>query len=1066
MDLEGILCASCLAGAVPFAGIVSEGEFKLALREYREGLLSGVGDFGGLRLDPYDEDLREALGGMDLTLKRCSYLGGSEIGGSLRKFAKDGGCSLSILFHNIRSAKGPGIELLEAEMRTAGVPWDVVGLAETWLDEQSEKALSLKGFVSICASRKGKTGGGVAVLLREELTYRERPDLSKFLEGVYESVFVEIVRGSGRRNEILGCLYRPPGGDLASFNEQLAQTLGLLRGTDAYLMGDFNVDLLKVSSHGPSADFMEGFTSMGFYPMISLPTRITDTTATLIDNIWTNNVAGRFGSGVLTVRISDHLPVFALVGGTREVSDGSKLKGKRRLINEAKIRRFADELESWSFDEIRAQGVEANVARFRNEFRDMYNSFFPWVDNKGSRKDLEKPWLNNTEFKALVGEKGDLYRAKVKHGLCEEDDRRLVEVTKEVNQMRQRLKREYFDLKLEERVGDLKGTWEVLGEVLRGKKGHHRAPICRYFTKDGIGVTDGKSIAEGFCDFYCQVGPKLAAKIGKARQKTYRDYLGDRVSESLFLCPTTPAEVELLCQALVPGKGVGWDDISPRVIKGVARELSGSLSRLLNCCMREGHYPSCFKVARVVPVFKGEDPTVFSNYRPVSVLPILSQIFERVIQARLVKFLDKHRVIVDGQYGFRAGHSTAMAVLDLVERVRKAWSKGKVALGVLIDLKKAFDTVDHHLLVEKLQHYGVRGAASDLVRSYLENRSQFVTYGGYESDRGEVECGVPQGSVLGPLFFLVYVNDMVKACGSLELVLFADDTNIYAEDTSISGLFSKVNEGLAELSDWFKCNKLTLNLKKTEYIYFGGPKSWRPPLERLEIGGEEIRRVDGARFLGVWVDEGLRWTGQIERVRTKVAQLLGVIGRASSVIGSQNILSLYNGLVLPHLQYCLMVWGDLKSDRNLTLGGSLLRHQKRFAGLVAGVRGRYHADPLFARHKMLKLEDLYKLQLRVYGWKFWNDQLPRGQAALLDKASDIHGHATRSANSGLYIATRDHGSVGYRVPQEWGTLTRELREARSLAAIKRESKREFFSGYAAFKCSSTNCGVCGIEARR
>ena len=156
-----------------------------------------------------------------------------------------------------------------------------------------------------------------------------------------------------------------------------------------------------------------------------------------------------------------------------------------------------------------------------------------------------------------------------------------------------------------------------------------------------------------------------------------------------------------------------------------------------------------------------------------------------------------------------------------------------------------------------------------------------------------------------------------------------------------------------------------------------------------------------------------------------------------------------------------MVWGDLRGGRNLTLGGALLRYQKRFAGLVGGFRGRYHADPLFAKYKMLKLGDLYKLQLRDYGWKFWNGQLPRGQAALLDRASDIHGHATRSASSGLYVSTRDHGSVGYRVPQEWGTLTKELREARSLAALKRESKREFLSEYAAFECRSVNCGVCG-----
>ena len=294
---------------------------------------------------------------------------------------------------------------------------------------------------------------------------------------------------------------------------------------------------------------------------------------------------------------------------------------------------------------------------------------------------------------------------------------------------------------------------------------------------------------------------------------------------------------------------------------------------------------------------------------------------------RLVEFFDRHPVVIPGQYGFRSDHSTAMAVLDMVERIRGAWGKGNVALGVFIDLKKAFDTVDHGLLLAKLGHYGVRDGALALLESYLAGRSQYVVYGGVESARGDVRCGVPQGSVLGPLFFLLYVNDMVRACGGLDLVLFADDTNIFAQDRDPGVLFERVNQGLEELGRWFRCNRLTLNLKKTEYVYFAGPRGRGVPPDGVKIGGEEVRRVEGARFLGVWVDGGLRWTGQIGQVRAKVGRLLGVLGRASAALGGRSLLSLYNGLVLPHLQYCLMVWGDFQGRRNVTLGGSLLRYQ-------------------------------------------------------------------------------------------------------------------------------------------
>jgi hypothetical protein len=183
-------------------------------------------------------------------------------------------------------------------------------------------------------------------------------------------------------------------------------------------------------------------------------------------------------------------------------------------------------------------------------------------------------------------------------------------------------------------------------------------------------------------------------------------------------------------------------------------------------------------VARVRPVFKSEDPTEFSNYRPISVLPVLSQLFERVLQVRLLEFLVLQGVINPGQYGFRAGHSTAMAIQDMVERVRRAWDTKRATLGVFLDLKKAFDMVDHKILLAKLEHYGVRGEVLGLLGSYLEARFQ---YNGGELGRWEVRCGVPQGSVLGPLFFLIFVNNMVRASEELGFVLFTDDTNLFAQ---------------------------------------------------------------------------------------------------------------------------------------------------------------------------------------------------------------------------------------------------------------------------------------------
>ena len=209
----------------------------------------------------------------------------------------------------------------------------------------------------------------------------------------------------------------------------------------------------------------------------------------------------------------------------------------------------------------------------------------------------------------------------------------------------------------------------------------------------------------------------------------------------------------------------------------------------------------------------------------------------------------------------------------------------------------------------------------------------------------------------------------------------------------------------------------------------------------MKIGNDSIRRVNGVRFLGVWVDEGLKWATQIENVRARVSRLVGVLGRAGTVVGGHSLLMLYNALVLPHLQYCLMVWGDFHEGRNSTLGESLLRLQKRLAGIIVGRNGRYHSDPYFAQLGILKIGDLYRQQLRIHAWKFQNQKLPENQASMLTKTSDVHGYNTRSARTGLYLQTQDHRSVGYRVPREWATVSNALNDKGSLSSFKKKIQR-------------------------
>ena len=360
-------------------------------------------------------------------------------------------------------------------------------------------------------------------------------------------------------------------------------------------------------------------------------------------------------------------------------------------------------------------------------------------------------------------------------------------------------------------------------------------------------------------------------------------------------------------QGLDGSKGTGHDGVSPSVLRFVSKEVSAPLSRLINACLEVGHFPDFLKLARVTPVFKAGDPTEFGNYRPISVLSVFSKIFERVIQGRLLGFLNRQGSILGTQYGFRRGHSTYMAILDMVENIRKAWENGEHCLGIFIDFKKAFDTVDHQILLGKMEHLGIRGVPLELIRSYLTNRKQYVAYNGMESSQWGITVGVPQGSILGPLFFLLYINDLSRVSSFLRCILFADDTNVFVSHKDKRELFRRLGIELGKLSDWFAHNRLTLNYNKTEYVSFCKPGIGISSADcALTIDGNPIREVNESKFLGVYIDKNISWRGHIGKIKTKISQTVGIIGRARSFMQGPQLLDLYNTMVLPHLQYCLM----------------------------------------------------------------------------------------------------------------------------------------------------------------
>ena len=278
-----------------------------------------------------------------------------------------------------------------------------------------------------------------------------------------------------------------------------------------------------------------------------------------------------------------------------------------------------------------------------------------------------------------------------------------------------------------------------------------------------------------------------------------------------------------------------------------------------------------------MPIHKGGPADELNNYRPISLLSVFDKIFEKLMHKRLYNFLESQNILFDNQFGFRKNNSTSYALIQITERIKETIDKKKYGCGIFIDLRKAFDTVNHEILLNKLDHYGIRGTALHWFHSYLSDRKQFVFHNGESSKLQSINCGVPQGSVLGPLLFLLYINDLPNVSNILQFYLFADDTNIYYEANSLENLELIINRELKKLHTWLIVNRLSLNIDKTNFVVF---HPFNKPLTQkitLKIQKNAISEKDNVKYLGILIDSTLSWINHIDNISTKVSKSIGLL---------------------------------------------------------------------------------------------------------------------------------------------------------------------------------------------
>ena len=435
----------------------------------------------------------------------------------------------------------------------------------------------------------------------------------------------------------------------------------------------------------------------------------------------------------------------------------------------------------------------------------------------------------------------------------------------------------------------------------------------------------------------------------------YTSFLNPSVSNSFFLNETNEYEVWDVVKKFKNSKSVGLDDISSFLLKQIIGNIITPLTHLINLSFRSGHFPDCFKISKLIPLFKSGCKNTISNYRPISLLSSISKILEKLVHNRLTSFLDKYNILTKYQYGFRPNSSTELAIFDLTHYISSNFESKLTTLGIFIDLRKAFDSLDHSILLAKLSNCGIRGVSLEWLCSYLTNRSHLVSIDDIKSNLLPMRSGVPQGSILGPLLFNIFLNDLVGSSSIAKFVLYADDTTILFHDSNINKLMQTANDEMNKIYNWLICNKLLLNFKKTNYIIFGPKISTNKFNTNLTIGNTNIDRVDCTKFLGIFLSSNLSWTEHINYLTTKISKNLGIINKLKQKYTFNIIKTLYYSLIYPYLTYCISIWGN---------GPKYLMHlcekcQHSYLRILFKLKQSDHINSYFKLANILNIKQLY-----------------------------------------------------------------------------------------------------------
>ena len=864
---------------------------------------------------------------------------------------------------------------------------------------------------------------GMVVYIKEHLEYNF--DIIMF----HAISVIELQLSFNNKKIYILAIYRSPSLDPTQFNIDLYNHLQQHSKNFDYglIIGDINIDIMKNTEH--ASQYLDILSEFGYSSTINEYTRVQQNSKSCIDHIFlkTNHDTELVLPLVIQTDITDHyITALQIIIENKQTSKNKPNIKFQKFINYKKLN---DQLITQNWNEVYACNCpEMALNTFLKIITDHINSCtnFKKIKHNLIRR---KEWINDSLVRS-VNKKQEMYLKMKNNTLNNELKVQYNNYKKYLDKLITKTKKDYYRQKIENNKHNKMYLWKTVNSIKNYNNTNKIYSIKNSENQNQI-LTSKLDIANEFNNTFINTGRQLANNIvPDVEYKPKKKCL----LNSFYLLHTDTTEVNNTIKSLKNKKSTGIDNISVKTIKEIANHILEPLTYIINLILSTSHIPTSFKTSVIKPIYKKGDRQLSQNYRPISIITNFAKVFEKILKIRLDSYIKKYQIIATNQYGFQKNVSTQDAISHLTNKVYTTIDKSLPSLAIFLDLAKAFDTVNFTLLMEALQGVGIRGRELKLLNSYVFDRRQCVEIEGIRSQFKVPGYGVPQGTVLGPLLFIIYINDLFLQSTSGEIITFADDTVVYYEDKSWKELKDKTESDFTKLKKWFNSKILTLNIQKTFFLPFASYKSGLPNYNSLLISDinttTEIIRTNKIKYLGIYIDQHLKWDAHIEYIVKKLRCIIPCMKYLHDFVPLTSLVTIYHAIVQSHLNYGILGWGGV----NKTILNNLEVLQKRILKIMFNKDMNYPTNDLFTESHLFDTRQLFYYAICIYQYKNKNT------LSLIP-----HKYSTRKNREQFTVQfmkkSLGQRNYAYLAPKIYSILPENLRNAKSLPLFKKQCKK-------------------------